>query len=553
VNHKTGILAAAVLGSGIVALDASDVTVALPRIGRELPAHLLGVFEGQSYIYNGYSLALCALLVLAGAMNDFYGRRRVFTLGVAAFGLTSIFSGLAPTMELLVFFRILQGAAGAFLTPASLSLITAAFTGEEQGRAFGIWSAASAVISTVGPFVGGMLVDTVSWRMVFLINIPLVAGALWIAGRYVPESRDEEASGQFDVRGAVVAGLAVGGLAFGAIYGQQREWRDPAAFVLLAVGAGAAILFPLLMKRSVHPLVPLELFRSRNFTVTNLSTLVIYGALSVVFYYLTLFMQGTLGYSAAAVGLAYIPEVCFLILFSSRFGALASRYGPRWFMAVGPAIMAAGTLLLAQAPAQSQAWSFRPGAPATFLPPHSYLTDFLPGLVVFGIGIMIMVAPLTTALMTSVPVRHSGVGSAINNAISEVGPQLAGALIFVAITAGFYAHVATQVPGLDTSSAAVRREIAPLNPPPAGTPTAEAAAVRDASTGAFHLAMLIGAALLVGGAVINAVGIQPQVVAKPAAVVAAHPHWKRICVLCHVGGRTSAGALDARRAAAQPP
>jgi EmrB/QacA subfamily drug resistance transporter len=341
VNHKTGILAAAVLGSGIVSLDVSDVTVALPRIGQELPTRLFGVLEGQSYIYNGYSLTLSALLVLAGALNDFYGRRRVFTLGVAAFGLSSILAGLAPNMELFVFFRILQGAAGAFLTPASLSLITAAFTGEEQGRAFGVWSAASAVIGTVGPFVGGMLVDTVSWRMVFLINIAPVAAALWIAGRYVPESRDEEATGQFDVRGAVVAGLAVGGLAFGAIYGQQRDWRDPAAFVLLAVGAGAAILFPLLMARSAHPLVPLELFRSRNFAVTNLSTLVIYGALSVVFYYLTLFMQGTLGYSAAAVGLAYIPEVCFLILFSSRFGVLASRYGPRWFMAVGPAIMAA--------------------------------------------------------------------------------------------------------------------------------------------------------------------------------------------------------------------
>ena len=542
-NRKSGILAAAILGSGIVSLDASDVTVALPRIGQELHARLFGVLEGQAYIYNGYSLTLSALLVLAGAMNDFYGRRRIFTFGVAGFGLASILAGVAPNMELLVFFRILQGAAGAFLTPASLSLITAAFTGEEQGRAFGVWSAASAVISTVGPFVGGVLVDAVSWRMVFLINIPVVAGALWIVRQHVPESRDDEATGHFDVRGAVVAGLAVGGLAFGAIYGQQRDWRDPVAFVLIAVGAGAAVFFPLLMARSAYPLVPLELFRSRNFAVTNLSTLVIYGALSVVFYYLTLFMQGTLGYSAAAVGLAYIPEVCFLVLFSSRFGALASRYGPRWFMAAGPAVMAAGTLLLAQAPAGSQAWFFRPGAPATFLPPHSYVTDFLPGLVVFGIGIMIMVAPLTTALMTSVPVRHSGLGSAINNAISEVGPQLAGALIFVAITAGFYTHIAARVPGLDAASAAVRREIAPLNPPPAGTAPAEAAAVRDASTEAFHLAMLIGAALLAAGAVINAIGIDPRTGGRPADVVAAHPHWKRSCVLSHVEGRISAEAL----------
>ena len=551
-NHRTGTLIAAILGSGIVSLDSSVVTVALPRIGQELPSRIFGVLEGQSYVYNGYSLALSALLILAGAVNDFYGRRRIFAIGVAAFGLTSVLSGLAPNMELLILFRILQGAAGAFLVPGSLSLITATFTGEEQGRAFGVWSAASAVISTLGPFIGGLLVDTVSWRMVFLINVPLVALALWIIRRYVRESRDDESSGTFDVRGALVAALAIGGLAFGAIYGQQREWRDPLAFAMLAVGAGAAILFPLLMARFPHPLVPLQLFHSRNFTVTNLSTFVIYGALSVTFYYLTLFMQGTLGYTAAAVGLAYIPEVCFLILFSSRFGRLASRYGPRWFMAVGPAIMAAGVLLLARAPAQSEAWLFRPGAPPTFLPPLSYFTDFLPGLVVFGIGIMIMVAPLTTALMTSVPVRNSGVAAAINNTISEVGPQLAGALIFVAITAGFYAQMAERVPDLDTSSPAVRREIAPLNPLPKGAPPEQAAAARDASTWAFHLAMLIGATLLLGGALINAVGIQTQTAGKPEEVVSAHPHWRRFCVLCHAKPAPLAGATGSRSGPGQP-
>ena len=547
-NYKSGTLAAAILGSGIVSLDSSVVTVALPRIGQELPTRIFGVLEAQSYVYNGYSLTLSALLILAGALNDFYGRRRVFAIGIAAFGLTSVLSGLAPTMELLVLFRILQGAAGAFLVPGSLSLITGTFAGEEQGRAFGIWSAASAVIGTLGPFVGGLFVDTISWRMVFLINVPLAAAALWIIRRYVAESRDDAATGKFDVLGAIVVGLAIGGLAFGAIYGQQREWRDPLAFVMLAVGGGAAILFPLLMARSAHPLVPLELFRSRNFAVTNLSTFVIYGALSVTFYYLTLFMQGSLGYSAAAVGLAYIPEVCFLVAFSSRFGALASRYGPRWFMAAGPAIMAVGVLLLARAPAQSQAWLFRAGVPATFLPPHSYVTDFLPGLVVFGIGIMIMVAPLTTALMNSVPMRHSGVGSAINNAISEVGPQLAGALIFVAITAGFYAQMAVRVPGLDTSSAAVRREIAPLNPVPAGTSSTEAAAAREASTDAFHLAMLISATLLIGGAVINAAGIRPQGARQPAEAVSAHPHWKRSCVLYQVKDRGGARPQPSRAA-----
>ena len=530
-NQKTGTLFAAILGSSIVFLDSSVVTVALPRIGHELPTRFFGVLEAQSYIYTGYSLTMSALLILAGALNDFYGRRRIFAIGLAAFGLTSVLCGLATSMELLIFFRILQGAAGAFLVPGALSLITAAFSGEEQGRAFGVWSGASAAISTLGPFVGGLLVDTVSWRMVFLINIPLVVLALWVTRRYVPESRDGTASGQFDVVGALVAALAIGGLAFGTIYGQQRDWRDPLAFPILGIGAVATIAFPFLMKRSAHPLVPLDLFRSRNFTVTNISTLVIYGALSVTFYYMTLFMQGTLGYTAAAVGLAFIPGVLFLVCFSSRFGALAARYGPRWFMAAGPAIMALGVLWLLRVPAESQAWVFRPDLSATFLPPRSYVMDFLPGLVIFGMGIMVMVAPLTTAVMTSVPERHAGIASAINNAVSDVGPQLVGALIFVAITAGFYTAMAAQVPGLDTSSLEVRREIAPLNPLPPGAPPQEVVAARSASTRAFHLAMLISVALLLLGGGINAVGIRSQAASKPVEVRSADPRYRRYCVL----------------------
>ena len=334
-TRKTGTLVAAILGSGIVSLDASVVTVALPRMGQELHTELFGVLEAQSYVYNSYFLALCSLLILAGAMSDFYGRRRVYALGVAAFGGLSVLCGAAPTMELMILFRLLQGAAGAFLVPGSLALITTTFSGEAQGRAFGIWSAASAAISTLGPFVGGVLVDTVSWRAVFFINVPLMATALWFIQRCVDESRDDKATGRFDTLGAVVTALAIGGLTFGAIYGQQRNWRDPAAFVALALGAAATIALPMLLARSPHPLVPLHLFRSRVFTVINLSTFVIYGALSVSFYYLTLFTQGTLGYTAAAVGLAFIPGVLCLILFSSRIGALAARYGPRWFLVAG--------------------------------------------------------------------------------------------------------------------------------------------------------------------------------------------------------------------------
>ncbi len=509
-TYKQWTMVAAILGSGIVFLDSTIVNVALPKIGEQLPTSLFGVLEGQSYVYNGYLLTLSALLILAGALTDFHGRRRMFSIGLAGFGLTSVFCGLAPTMEVLIVCRVLQGAAGALLVPGSLSLITATFAGEEQARAFGVWAGASAGTTILGPFLGGILVDTLSWRAAFLINVPLVLFALWATGRHVQESRDEQASGSFDWVGAMVGALAVGGLAFGAIYGQQREWRDPLAFVALAIGTATTILFPLLMARSSHPLVPLQLFRSRNFTVTNLSTFVIYGALYVTFYYLPLLMQGTLGYTAAAVGLATIPGTLLLVLFSSRFGALAGRYGPRWFMAVGPAIMALGVLWLAQVPANSVGWVFKPSVPESYLPPHSYLVDFLPGIITFGIGLMIMVAPLTTALMTSVPVHNSGVASAINNAISRVGPQLAGAVIFVAITASFYTSLAVRVPGLDASSPEFRRQIAPLNRPAASVPSPLVEAARDVSTEAFRLAMKINTALLLSGALINAVGIRQQ-------------------------------------------
>ena len=531
-TRKAGTLVAAILGSGIVSLDASVVTVALPRIGQELPTRFLGVLEGQSYVYAGYSLSLGSLLILAGAMNDFYGRRRMFTFGIAAFGVTSILCGIAPTMELLVLLRVLQGAAGAFLVPGSLALITTAFSGEERGRAFGVWSAASAVISTLGPFVGGVLVDTISWRTAFFINIPLVVAALWVTGCYVDESRDPGAAGQLDFRSAAITAAAIGGPTFGAIYGEQRNWRDPLAVWALGLGAAGALFLPMSLTRSSRPLIPLALFQSRVFTVLNVSTFVIYGALSVVFYYLTLFMQGTLGYTAAAVGLAYIPEVVFLILFSSRIGALATRSGPRWFLTAGPILMALGAISFARVPALSQPWLLQSHAPATFLPPHAYVTDFLPGLVIFGVGVMLLAAPLTSALMASVPPENSGVASAINNAVSEIGPQLAGALIFVAITAGFYADLAAKVPGLDTSAPSVRLEISPLNPPPSGTPAAERAAAREASTVAFHRAMIVCAALLLSGALINAVGLRPLPAPGRIRILSGHPHWRRICVFC---------------------
>jgi len=512
VSQRGWILTAVVLGSGIVFLDGTIVNVALPRIGEELPASLMGVLEGQAYVNSGYLAMLSALLILAGALADVYGRRRIFAIGLVGFGITSVLCGLAPNLELLVVFRLAQGAAGALLVPGSLALITANFEGAERGRAFGIWAAATSATVTLGPIVGGALVDTISWRVAFLINVPLVLLALYATVRHVPESRDESRTGGLDWLGSIVIALAVGGLAFGLIRGQEREWRDALAFGALAVGAVAAVLFPILMLRRRDPLIPLSLFASREFTVINLSTFLIYGALYVTFQFQGLFLQGTLGYTALAAGAVGLPVGVLLSVLSTRVGSIAGRTGPRPFLVGGPLLMAAGIAWQLRIPATSQPWLASAGDGGTLFPPSDVLIDVFPTILLFGIGISLVVAPLTTALMNSIPVKNSGVGSAINNAVSRVGQPLVTAVLFIAITATFYGAVSPRIGRLDFSTPEVRREIAPLNrPAPTAQLTAdEAEAVRNASTDAYHLAMLVNVVLLVAGAAVNAFGIRPR-------------------------------------------
>lgn len=526
-TQKRWTLTAVILGSGIVFLDTTVVNLALPRIAEELPSPLLGLdkFESQAYVANAYFITLSALLILAGALNDFFGRRRMFAIGLGGFLLTSLLCGIAPNMELLILFRILQGATGAMVVPGSLSIITANFEGEEQGRAFGIWAGASAATTILGPFVGGVLVNSISWRAAFLLNVPLLLVALYATMRHVQESRDEHASSHFDWLGSIVVALAVGGLAFGTIRGQSQQWQDPLAFVSLGVGLAAAIAFPILMRRRAHPLVPLGLFASRNFSVTNLSTFVIYGALYVTITFQGLFLIGTLGYNEPAAGIAGIPGTLLLVLFSTRFGKLAARHGPRRYMAVGPAVMALGLLWFTRVPASSTPWVLGVGTGESILPPVSYFIDFLPGLMTFGAGLMMMVAPLTTALMTSVPKQNSGVASAINNAISRVGSPLVTAAIFVAVVSSFYGSIERQVPTVDASSMEFRQQVAPLNLPDADeTPPEILSAAREASTDAFHLAMMVSAGLLLVGAAVNGFGIRnPERREELPADVAASP------------------------------
>ena len=493
-------LVATIIGSGIVFLDGTIVNVALPRIGRDLPASILGVLEGQTYIVSGYLAVLAALLILAGALSDHYGRRRIFGIGLTLFGVTSVVCGLAPTLELLVIARLFQGAAGALLVPGSLAIITNAFEGQQRARAFGIWAAATSALVVLGPITGGVLVDSVGWRAAFLVNVPLILVALF-ALRHVAESRDTSGDGRFDWLGSLVATLAVGGLAFGVIRGEQKAWADPIAWIALAIGVISLIAFPILMAKRPHPLVPLELFRDRTFAAINLATFFIYGALYISQSYQGLLMQGVLGYTATAAGAIGLPAGIMLTLLSTRVGTLAGRIGSRGFLVAGPLIMAAGLLWYVRLPTDSAAWQATLGTPSTLIPPVDVLIDVLPAVLLFGLGIALIVAPLTSTLMNSVPTTRSGLGSAINNSISRVGAPLIGALIFIAISATFYS-VLGSLTGLDTSSSDIRQAFPPLNPPRADATAAQLAAVRQASVDAFHQAMLVSAALLgVGGAV----------------------------------------------------
>lgn len=502
-SSSRGALAAAIIGSAIVFLDGTIVNIALPRIGATLPAVAIGVLEGQVYIVAGYMATLAAFLLLAGALGDRYGRRRIFLIGLVGFGIASILCALAPSLDVLAAARLLQGVAGAMLVPGSLAIITATFVGAERGRAFGIWAASTSVVAIFGPPVGGALVELYGWPSIFLMNAPLVVLGMILTLRYVPELRATTTQGRFDSIGAIVAAIAVGGLAFGAIRGQQVAWSEAGPFVMLGVGFIALAAFPILMIRRRDPLVPPEMFRNPTFAAINVSTVLIYAALYVLLYMQSLFLQGVLGYTPLAAALVSLPTGLALALISAWAGVLAGRYGARRFLVGGPLLMAAGTLWWLRVPSDSTPWLARPGDPASLVPPLAALIDPLPAVLAFGIGIAFVVAPLTSTLMSSVAVERAGLASAINNALSRVGQPLASAVIFILITERFYASLAAAVPGLDPRSAALRTSIQPLNAPHPSVGAAIEQAARLASTDAFHATVLVVAALLLAGAWVN--------------------------------------------------
>ena len=411
------LIAAAVLGSGIAFLDSTVVNVALPAIGRELGAGL----TGQQWVLDGYLLSLSALLLSGGAAGDRYGRRRIFVGGLVIFTAASLACGFSPTVGWLIGARLVQGVGAAALVPGSLALIDVGIRHEDRARAVGIWAGASGVTTAVGPFIGGWLVDAASWRWVFFLNVPLAAAAFWITARHVPESRDVTARARADIPGAAAVMLGLAGVIYALIEAPSRGWT-PVTVTAAAVGATALVAFALIEAHAGAPLLPLELFRSRQFTGTNLTTLAVYAALGGALFLLALQLQQSLHYSALAAGLATLPTTVIMLIGSPWAGAIAGRTGPRLPMTVGPLIAAAGLALMAR---------ITPGA--------SYLEAVLPAVAVFGVGLTTTVAPLTAAVLAAVPENRAGTASGVNNAIARIAGLLAIAVLPVA--AGIHAGV----------------------------------------------------------------------------------------------------------------
>jgi EmrB/QacA subfamily drug resistance transporter len=400
------VLAATVLGSGIAFLDGTVVNVALPAVDSDLDAGI----SGLQWIVDAYLLTLSAFLLLGGSLGDIYGRRRMFTYGLGGFAGASLLCAVAPATEALVAARALQGLAAALLVPGSLAIISTSFTPEYTGRAIGAWSGLSGVTTAIGPFVGGWLVDSVSWRWIFVINLPLAAAAIWMAVRHVPETRTGGA--RPDVAGAATAAVALGGITYALIEGPGRGWTE--ATIVAALVAGAVALAAFVRTELTHrdPMLPFSIFRSRQFSGANGATLLVYFALSGASFFLVIELQRELGYSALEAGAALIPVTLLLLALSPRAGALAARIGPRIPMTLGPLVTAAGLAYMTVV---------RPGA--------SYVTHVLPPAVVFGLGLALTVAPLTTAVLAAVPSEHAGIGSGVNNAVARVAGLLAIALL----------------------------------------------------------------------------------------------------------------------------
>ena len=523
-REKRLALVATILGSTVVTVDATVVNVALPSIERELG----GGLAGQQWTANAYTLALGALLLIGGSLGDLLGERRVFSLGVSAFGVTSVLCALAPSIELLVVARALQGVAGALLTPAALAVIVATFSPDERGRAVGTWLAWSGIGTVLGPLIGGQIVDSASWRWIFAINVPLVLVTLVLIARFVPAGRGAAERAHLDWRGALLAAFGLAGPTFALIEQPVLGWESPAVIVPGLVGIALLAAFLLYERRAREPMLPLELFRRRNFAVGNLETFSMYAGLSMLFFFLVLYLQQVAGYSALEAGMASVPVTIVMFLLSSRFGAFSDRMGPRVLLGAGPLVAAAGFGLL-----------IRLGSDV------DYATDLLPALLLFALGLSMTVAPLTSTVLAGADERNAGIASGVNNAIARVAGLIAVAGIGVLVAGRFSASIEGSLgerplsaPARMSLAEAQRQPLAPVDLE--GVPAAERApiarAVEDASVSGFRLAMGTGAVLVALGGILGAVGIRDP------------RHGRRVSAAECPGGQLVGQPRDAARA-----
>ena len=417
------VVLATVLGSGMAQLDGTIVNVALPRIGEDLQVGLTSL----QWVVNAYTLTLAGLLLLGGSLGDRMGRRKIFSIGVIWFAIASVGCAVAPTGEILIAVRALQGVGAALLTPGSLAILEAVFRREDRAAAVGSWSGFGAIAGALGPILGGVLVSlgTWGWRLAFLLNVPLGIAVL-VAARRIPETRDPATAGRLDVTGAVLAALGLAGVVFGLTYGPSTGW-DLASVTMLVVGAVLVVVFVVWEIRTPHPMLPMSLFRDRTFSAGNVLTFILYAALAGTLFLLPVQLQQVSGYSPFEAGVSLLPMTAMLLLISSRAGRLATRFGPKWFMTVGPAVAGVGLMLLA-----------RVGADA------SYVADVLPAVLVFGFGMSITVAPLTATVLAAAPDGEAGVSSAVNNDVARTAGLIAVAVLpgLAGITNAAYRHPA---------------------------------------------------------------------------------------------------------------
>jgi EmrB/QacA subfamily drug resistance transporter len=492
------VLVVSILAALVSFLDGAIVNVALPAIQHELG----GGLSAQQWIVDAYLLTLGAFILIAGSLSDLLGRKRILSLGLIGFGVASVLCAVAPNSGSLIVFRALQGIAGALLVPSSLALIMETFSGPAQGKAIGTWTGWTGIAFLIGPLVGGILVDQASWRWIFAINVPLILLNLYLLKGVKTGVKTSERA-RVDYLGSLLCALGLGGPVYALIEQSHYGWADPRIYLPLVIGIILFTTFLIYEKRASHPMLPLSLFKNRNFSVGNVATLAVYSGLSAATFLIVVFLQQVGGYSALSAGLALLPVIVIMFVLSPRFGALAGRYGPRLFMGIGPLVAACGFLLMTRLQADINYW-----------------TQLFPAIIVFGLGLSITVAPLTAAILGDVPPGQSGIASAVNNAVSRVAALLSIAAVGAVVATQFSASLDKAVKpwNLDPVAIHLSKQTPLVTTPPKpydrkaywwdSTPEIYKQGLEYASVQAFRTGIYTIVGLMAAGGLISLIGIK---------------------------------------------